>query len=915
MQFRLLQLGETPLHWSARSNSSRTATRLLTFKAESNAQDLGGNSPLHNAVTQSNIEMVILLLEFDADVQLVDNDGRTPLELAALLKDTQTAQAICLVLLRHCQKNSIIIPARISKVLRHKQINVDLVSAESVLSELRKAQEMHDSSLALLMEQALSRMPKSNVTSKEAEDLLVVNGSIADKSRDEEVGPHSESAVSPVVEENPLVDAKSTPVPAKSGEFDAKFDAESFPDAKLLLSDLAGPVADRHGRRDSNACDAFECEATTTNQFSSPHRPLGNTKDALRVSVERQQPLTMYDAMRAGELNVPFAQTHRQSAWSSPSKSRLQKPSPVRGKHVLLSPQSLNGPRDTSARSLRSSSTPPKSATPPRSGSPTARPRSPSLVQDTPFVVSMKIGNSGRVVPSRHGSVSAGSNRNSFSDDVDRVNAEAATETPTLVQAVPFTQHLHGQQGSVAPRRTSASVNGGGGLRALAIQQASKARAPSISDPTSFAVQQQLVMAMMGLPNDDAESEDASAKASVKPLAIGSNGQPSVAAAQGRDVNNSTLAHSGPAGQKMLIQQLLASLPQVEPLDSHDPQSSDEEFPYFAAGMVQQHHLLATQVQQLQSQLQSQLQQIQQYQQQQQQQSGLQNVSGNGGNGSGAIAPRLRIPNIPPSIKQQHLHYQMLRKFHQEATTLQTRAFPPAPVVPFLPDFSGQFAAEELGDHAPDHLDVFVAVEHCFDCHMHSNQSLRHDTKTYVRHANAVLAALIRAIADSRLAIRLYALRAPPLTTKRLGAFEVTVSVRLNLPAAPQPQPAFILRNVNAGTNGIPTSVSGSGPTAHPLVRMNTLASSSGQVGTPGTSTPVGGQPRGQPPLASDRNANGMILNQHFRTGGNDEDEDEEQLFLRRWVSTCLHSKLQSKSYVDAITLCRLPCLTPLLLL
>lgn len=516
----------------------------------------------------------------------------------------------------------------------------------------------------------------------------------------------------------------------------------------------------------------------------------------------------------------------------------------------------------------------------------------------------MKIGNSGRVVPSRRGSASAGSNRNSFSDDVDRANSEAAaTEAPTLLQAVPFTQHSHGQQGSTFPRRTSASANGGGGLRALAIQQASKARAPSISDPNTFAAQQQLVMAMMGLPSDDAEGEEASAKGSVKPFATAAGGPSGGAAAGARDVNNSSLAHSGPAGQKMLIQQLLASLPQVEPLDSHDPQAADEELPYFAAGMVQQQHLLAAQVQQLQSQLQGQLQQIQQYQQQQQQQQqpGSQSAPGS--------APRLRIPNIPPSIKHQHLQYQMLRKLHQEATTLQTRAFSPAPVVPFLPDFSGQFAAEELGDHAPDHLDVFVAVEHCFDCHLHSNQSLRHDTKTYVKHANAVLAALIRAIADSRLAVRLYALRTPPLTTKRLGAFEVTVSLRLNLPAAPHPQPAFILRNANAGNSGVPASA---GTTAHPLVRMNTLASSSGHVGTPGTSTPVGGQPRGQAALLSERNAaaHGMVLNQHLRAGGNDEEDDEEQLFLRRWVSTCLHSKLQSKSYVGAASACRLPRLT-----
>lgn len=870
-------------------------------------------------MAQSNIEMVILLLEFGANCLLVDNDGRTPLELAAFLKDTQTAQAICLILLRHCHKNGIVVPTKLSQALRVKRINVELVSAESALSELQKAQEMHDQSLLLLMEQAFARIPKSAVAPNEAPDPSVTVSRSTDKFPDatlnlraEEGAPSGEAVEGPAVrEEIPPMDVGSHRPPNEQLDVgNSKFSAFPIKDAdgaKLLLSDLAVP-ATGHAVDTARPVAAFDTVSLKASHLSSPnqasHRPLGSTKETLPGSVERR-PLTMYDAMRAGELNVPFQVSNRQSAWSTPPKSRPQKPSSGQGKGHPSSPQSSSGMRDASARSVRSSSTPPKNATPPRSASPPARPRSPSLVQDTPFVVSMKIGNSGRVVPSRRGSASAGSNRNSFSDDVDRANLETAVaEAPTLLQAVPFTQHLHGQQGSTVPRRTSASANGGGGLRALAIQQASKARAPSISDPNSFAVQQQLVMAMMGLPNDDAESEEASAKGSVKPFATGTGGQSSGAAANARDVNNSSLAHSGPAGQKMLIQQLLASLPQVEPLDAHDPQATDEELPYFAAGMVQQHHLLATQVQQLQSQLQGQLQQIQQYQQQQQQQqqSVSQNASGN--------APRLRIPNIPPSIKHQHLQYQMLRKLHQEATTLQTRAFSPASVVPFLPDFSGQFAAEELGDHAPDHLDVFVAVEHCFDCHMHSNQSLRHDTKTYVKNANAVLAALIRAIADSRLAVRLYALRTPPLTTKRLGAFEVTVSLRLNLPAAPHPQPAFILRNTNAGSSSIPASA---GTTAHPLVRMNTLASSSGQVGTPGTSTPVGGQPRGQAALLSERNAaavNGLVLNQHFRAGGNDEEDDEEQLHLRRWVSTCLHSKLQSKSYVTATSTCRPPQLT-----
>jgi hypothetical protein len=128
-------------------------------------------------------------------------------------------------------------------------------------------------------------------------------------------------------------------------------------------------------------------------------------------------------------------------------------------------------------------------------------------------------------------------------------------------------------------------------------------------------------------------------------------------------------------------------------------------------------------------------------------------------------------------------------------------AYPPAEILPFLPSplllGGGRDGKQEPPERewSPDHLDVIVAVEHCCDCSAHNDQSLRHNEVKYVSTANALLYSLIRALAQSKLAIRLYALRSKPLITdcpgfrkqhqvvsQRLGALEVTIAVRINLP-------------------------------------------------------------------------------------------------------------------------------------
>eukprot|EP01031_Cornospumella_fuschlensis_P037520 gene37520-45568_t len=98
--------------------------------------------------------------------------------------------------------------------------------------------------------------------------------------------------------------------------------------------------------------------------------------------------------------------------------------------------------------------------------------------------------------------------------------------------------------------------------------------------------------------------------------------------------------------------------------------------------------------------------------------------------------------------------------------TFADSAFPSANVVPFLPDPQGV-----------DFLDVIVCIEHCVDCHAHSDQSLRHDPKKYIQNAVQTIYAMIQSLVEDKLKIKVHALRSPHLNSKRVGAFEVTIAI------------------------------------------------------------------------------------------------------------------------------------------
>lgn len=74
-------------------------------------------------------------------------------------------------------------------------------------------------------------------------------------------------------------------------------------------------------------------------------------------------------------------------------------------------------------------------------------------------------------------------------------------------------------------------------------------------------------------------------------------------------------------------------------------------------------------------------------------------------------------------------------------------------------------------------LDVIVCIEHCCDCENHSVH-VWHDGKRYRNLADRILVDINKALLGSSLPIRLFACKSKPLTHSRLGALEVTVSVK-----------------------------------------------------------------------------------------------------------------------------------------
>ena len=84
----------TPLHWAARSGSSRCVQWLLQRGGDVDARTVTDRTPLHLAAERGNVDAVWVLAENGADLDAQDKKGRTPLHRAAYEGKLAAAEAL-----------------------------------------------------------------------------------------------------------------------------------------------------------------------------------------------------------------------------------------------------------------------------------------------------------------------------------------------------------------------------------------------------------------------------------------------------------------------------------------------------------------------------------------------------------------------------------------------------------------------------------------------------------------------------------------------------------------------------------------------------------------------------------------------------------------------------------------------------
>lgn len=79
-----------------------------------------------------------------------------------------------------------------------------------------------------------------------------------------------------------------------------------------------------------------------------------------------------------------------------------------------------------------------------------------------------------------------------------------------------------------------------------------------------------------------------------------------------------------------------------------------------------------------------------------------------------------------------------------------------------------------------DYWDVVISVEQCADCDTSHNMSVRHDAEKYSSVASEILLTLLRQCVAHKKFLRVFGLKSKPLDHTRIGALEVSVSVKVS---------------------------------------------------------------------------------------------------------------------------------------
>jgi hypothetical protein len=149
------------------------------------------------------------------------------------------------------------------------------------------------------------------------------------------------------------------------------------------------------------------------------------------------------------------------------------------------------------------------------------------------------------------------------------------------------------------------------------------------------------------------------------------------------------------------------------------------------------------------------------------------------------------LNNTKPVTRQSMFASMLPSKFEEREPTIYTQdsidpvnspllsKYPVPEFLPFLPQ-----PHLLLGDYNPKHLDIIVQVEHCCDCPYHNDLTLRHDQRKYISVANQAIHAIVKSLAAKKFSVRVYALRSKFTSAARVGALEISISVRIGLALA-----------------------------------------------------------------------------------------------------------------------------------
>lgn len=660
---------ETPLHWCAKMNSTKTAKLLLDNRANANAMDNSMSTPLHYAASMGNLEVIVLLLDYGADATATDSDNSNPMELAAENYQSLSYKAILIVFMRHYQKLNMALPRSIQLKFDLPMVNNNKPTTNTANTPVPTLQT-----------------PKSYMTRNMNETKTENNNN-----NDEEVDFDGES-------DEELVNPSYLTKPSMKTLYDQVQTGDMNHQTNHIINTKKHQKHQQHQPPPQPNYQYLTDDPLPPNDTTTTKRYRATKQELLLAQSQSASQLPVKRTMSSNSMTNNKKQQQQPMASTMPSTTNYWD-------NKRMSIAMLSDPRID------------KRLLSPLYG--------PNPNTNKPTTVLTRRNTGIRSSPSPHPVIPV----TSSSDNSLTITTNDDMQS---IKLIPSPSHA----ATNPVKRGSSFIS-------------SPSRSTSIF--------------LTPHPEHDYDHEDKDNKQ-----------QQMIPTSLSLDENHSHYYHTPNGTQRKTTRQ--GSMLSTTSTSSNNGnggmgmksaiQSVTKKFHHAAGG-------------------------------------------GNNGNGSGSPSPNRHHPSnhYPHHTIMKHTtskddhspnsnsngnnngNDQMIR----EKITL---LFPPAnEYIPFLPDPSPY-----LGSFFPTSFDIIVAIEHCTDCHLHQhiflpNQGSNtmssslsqkttsstiqqpHDPMKYIMIANQILTQIITSILHYRLAVRLYAMRCKPLSTKRIGALEVSMAI------------------------------------------------------------------------------------------------------------------------------------------